>query len=95
MKIIGLLGVLAVVGGAFAEDLPKPPPYSAELEEQAKGGDADAQYQIGDCYFFGLGVKRDTVEGVSWYRKAAEAGQMKAQFNLGGCFQEGMGWNLI
>ena len=91
MKIIGFLGLLAVAGSAWAEEPPQLPPYSAALEEQAKGGDADAQYQLGDCYFFGLGVKRDMVEGASWYRKAAEAGQMKAQFNLGGCFHEGMG----
>ena len=65
--------------------------YSAELQAQAEKGDEDAQFQMGDCYFFGLGVKKDQREGVAWYRKAAEQGQMKAQFNLGGCFHEGLG----
>ena len=68
-----------------------PTQFSAALNEKAEGGDEDSQFQLGDCYFFGLGVPKDQVMGVSWYRKAAEAGQMKAQFNLGGCFHEGMG----
>ena len=77
-----LLGLLSCL--SWGETVEPTPKFSQELKGKAEDGDADAQYQIGDCYFFGLGVKRDMVEGVSWYRKAAEAGQMKAQFNLGG-----------
>ena len=91
MKFISflLLGLLSYL--SWGETVDPTPKFSQELQEKAADGDADAQYQLGDCYFFGLGVKRDMVEGVSWYRKAAEAGQMKAQFNLGGCFHEGRG----
>ena len=68
-----------------------PPKYSQDLQQQADSGDADAQFHLGDCYFFGLGVPKDQRKGVIWYRKAAEAGQMQAQFNLGGCLHEGLG----
>jgi len=68
-----------------------PPKYSQDLQQQADSGDADAQFHLGDCYFFGLGIPKDQRKGVSWYRKAAEAGQMQAQFNLGGCLHEGLG----
>ena len=91
MRIHSLLFLLWVGCGSWAQTEENPNQYSAALQEKAESGDADAQFQLGDCYFFGLGVKRDLVEGASWYRKAAEAGQMKAQFNLGGCFHEGMG----
>lgn len=84
-----LLGLLFCP--SWGEGLNSAPKFSEELRNKAADGDADAQFQLGDCYFFGLGVPKDMREGASWYRKAAEAGQMKAQFNLGGCFHEGMG----
>ena len=84
--LFGLLSCLS-----WGETVEPTPKFSQELQEKAANGDADAQFQLGDCYFFGLGVPKDMREGVSWYRKAAEAGQIKAQFNLGGCFHEGMG----
>jgi len=88
-NIFFLLWIISCL--SWGETVESTPKFSQELKGKAADGDADAQYQLGDCYFFGLGVKRDMVEGVSWYRKAAQAGQMKAQFNLGGCFHEGMG----
>ena len=91
MKVILFLWIGFASFIAWAEDPTLPAKYSAELQAQADKGDEDAQFQLGDCYFFGLGVKKDQREGVAWYRKAAEQGQMKAQFNLGGCLHEGLG----
>jgi len=91
MKILLFLWIGLVSLIAWAEGPTVPVNYSAELQAQADKGDEDAQFQLGDCYFFGLGVKKDQREGVAWYRKAAEQGQMKAQFNLGGCLHEGLG----
>ncbi|NBS55124.1 sel1 repeat family protein [bacterium] len=65
--------------------------YSKELESRALAGDAEAQFQLGNCYFFGLGVAKKQIDGVAWYRKAAEAGHAEAQFNLGGCLYQGYG----
>ncbi|NDB94747.1 MAG: sel1 repeat family protein [Verrucomicrobia bacterium] len=84
--IVSLFPVFCMAGKAEP-----PPKYSQELQQQADSGDADAQFHVGDCYFFGLGIPKDQRKGVNWYRKAAEAGQMQAQFNLGGCLHEGLG----
>ena len=40
----------------------------------AKKGDADAQYGLGNCYFYGKGVAKNCEEAVKWYKKAAEQG---------------------
>jgi hypothetical protein len=54
-------------------------------------GDADAQYQIGCCYYLGEGVAQDFVEAVRYYRMAAEQRTAHAQFVLGGCYEAGQG----
>ncbi|MCD7798298.1 MAG: SEL1-like repeat protein, partial [Akkermansiaceae bacterium] len=38
---------------------------------KAEQGDAEAQYELGVCYFKGEGVEKDEKEAVRWYRKAA------------------------
>ena len=91
MRLSILLGLLVLSLCGWSEDKKPSLQYREELKEQAEKGDADAQFQLGDCYFFGLGISKDQAEGASWYRRAAEAGQMKAQFNLGGCLHEGLG----
>ena len=53
-----------------------------EIREKAKGGDAEAQYQLGNCYACGRGVAEDQVEAVNWYRKAAEHGDVHAKSYL-------------
>lgn len=48
----------------------------------AKGGDAEAQYNVGMMYANGKGVKADLSEAKRWYEKAAEQGNASAQYNL-------------
>ena len=57
----------------------------------AEKGDRVAQCNMGINYFFGLGVAKDQVQAVSWYRKAAEQGNALAQSNLGVCYAKGEG----
>lgn len=57
----------------------------------AEWGDATAQFQLGECYFRGLGIAQNNKEAFSWYRKAAEQGDEKAQFMLGECYKDGIG----
>ena len=57
----------------------------------AEQGDADAQDNLGGCYYEGKGIEQDFKEAVKWYRMAAEQGDAAAQFHLGGCFAEGKG----
>jgi hypothetical protein len=45
----------------------------------ADKGNADAEYQIGNMYLLGLGIKRDRDEANSWYAKAASHGDERAK----------------
>ena len=49
------------------------------------------QFQRGAAYFHGIGVARDPVEAVKWFRKAAEQGFAPAQGMLGTCYYSGCG----
>ena len=64
----------------------------ADVRARAEKGDAQAQADWGTILLFGnLGVAKDEVEGVKWYRKAAEQDQAFAQGNLGACYANGVG----
>jgi len=49
----------------------------------AERGDPTAQNNLGVMFEHGLGVPRDAMEAVRWYRLAAEQGLVDAQTNLG------------
>ena len=57
----------------------------------AEQGNAYAQFNLGNMYANGRGVKQDDVEAVKWYRKVAEQGNVYAQFNLGLMYDNGQG----
>lgn len=65
--------------------------YSEELVSRAKSGDAEAQYSLGNCYFYGFGIAKDQREAVKWLRKSAEQGYTPAQNDLGHCYYSGAG----
>jgi TPR repeat protein len=58
---------------------------------RAESGDVIAQANLGFSYYRGIGVAKDTIEAVKWFRKAADRGNAEAQFNLGVCYQNGDG----
>ena len=62
-----------------------------ELYSDAQQGDVVAQFSLGWCYKYGEGVKKDYVQAVNWYRKAAEQEYAEAQFFLGLCYESGEG----
>lgn len=45
-----------------------------ELEDIAKKGNVEAQFNFGECYVMGLGVEADLKKVVDWYTKAAKQG---------------------
>jgi len=57
----------------------------------ADQGDASAQNDLGGMYANGRGVKRNYVEAVKWWRRAAEQGYAGAQFSLGTMYEKGNG----
>ena len=62
-----------------------------ENKAKAEQGDADAQFNLGNCYASGDGVGKDEREAVIWYHKAAEQRHVEAQFALGNCYASGDG----
>jgi len=64
----------------------------ADIRAKADNGDAESQNQLGCAFYNGaLGVTKDYVEAVKWYRKAAEQNDADAQFFLGLCYDAGQG----
>lgn len=61
------------------------------LHNAAEQGDANAQYLLGDCYYYGKGVDRNRNKAVEWYSKAALNNYARAQDKLGDCYYFGQG----
>ncbi len=61
------------------------------LKTLAEKGDAEAQFNLGQMYYEGLGVDQDYKEAVKWYQEAADKGHARAQFNLGVMYDYGEG----
>lgn len=52
-------------------------------KQSAENGFADAQYSLGYCYYYGVGLEHDEVTAVRWLRLAAGQGVPDAQYMLG------------
>jgi len=86
-----LLALVAVALSLPAQQGNAERTFFDEAKAKAEKGDANAQNELGVCYYKGQGVAQDKVEAVKWYGKAAEQGDAKAQFNLGLCYVKGDG----
>jgi TPR repeat protein len=69
------------------------PLYAAELGDSyvklfqvqlqlARGGNAGAQYSLGEMYEQGLGTQEDLQKAYAWYEKAAAKGDVRARHKL-------------
>ncbi|RHZ76555.1 hypothetical protein Glove_196g36 [Diversispora epigaea] len=58
---------------------------SAEME------DSDAQFNLGQYYFNGIGTMKDEEKAFQWYLKASEGGNFMGQNDLGYCYEYGVG----
>lgn len=63
----------------------------ARVKASADKGDAQAQFDLGERYAEGDGVKRDLEKAVKWHRKAAEQGLARAEYQLGLDYLNGEG----
>jgi TPR repeat protein len=64
----------------------------ANILAKAERGDAQFQFEVGRVFHSGrLGMAKDYVEAVEWYRKAAELNYLGAQNDLGLCYEHGQG----
>jgi uncharacterized protein len=55
----------------------------------AEQGSTGEQFEIGECYRQGIGVRQDYYEAAEWYHKAAKKGYADAQYRLGRYFRGG------
>jgi len=63
----------------------------SRLWAQADAGDAESQFQLGDRYRKGLGLKKDLPKAAKLMEAAAMAGHGEAEFSLGEMNEEGEG----
>jgi TPR repeat protein len=61
------------------------------LQEQARGGDARAEYLLGWSYMTGTGVSQNYVEAAKYYWQAAAQNSSDAEFSLGYLYEPGKG----
>lgn len=59
--------------------------------DEAKSGNAEAQYYVGQIYEKGLGLEPDYAVAAHWYAQAAEQGYSAAQLSLGYLYETGLG----
>ena len=79
---------------ALGEEAFRAKKYKTAVEyfsQAAEEGDAQAQYRLGECYFFKKGVRRDYKKAAYWSEKAAQKGIASAQYLLGACYYKGKG----
>ena len=57
----------------------------------AEEGDAAAQCNLGDGYYYGKGVTQDYAQALKWFRKAADQGDADAQYSLGFMYHHAKG----
>lgn len=57
----------------------------------AELGNAEAQYEVGWCYYYSSGVAEDYCEAFKWYKKSADRGYVKAIYQVGEVYLSGDG----
>ncbi|MDP2123589.1 MAG: peptidoglycan-binding protein [Parvibaculum sp.] len=66
-------------------------PVRLTLMEAAAGGDAAAQYEVGQRYAVGEGVTQDMSQAAEWFERAADQGLAIAQYRLATQYEKGRG----
>ena len=61
------------------------------LRPLVEKGDRDAQFLMGQMYFFGLGVERNDAQAAQLYSAPADRGHAEAQYRLGYLYATGQG----
>ncbi|WP_445357881.1 tetratricopeptide repeat protein [Microbulbifer sp. ANSA002] len=55
----------------------------------SKKGDHEAQYLLGQAFFWGRGVERDYIQSKKWYIRSADGGYSEAQYIVANYMLEG------
>lgn len=62
-----------------------------DLFRRAQNGDNDACFNLGECFFYGRGVKQDYAKAVKWYIMSSDRGDCSSQKKLADCYYLGQG----
>ena len=62
-----------------------------DLFRRARNGDNDACFNLGECFFYGRGVKQDYAKAVKWYIMSSDRGDCSSQKKLADCYYLGQG----
>ena len=57
-----------------------------ELQQEAEAGDAEAQYKLGNRYYYGKYTEENYGKAVYWYLQAAKQGDVASQIILAECY---------
>ena len=57
----------------------------------AKRGDIAAQFSVATAYEYGTDIKKDLVESLKWYKKAANQSHAPSQYKVGYFYEHGLG----
>lgn len=60
-------------------------------EKAAEHENAAAMNALGQCYFNGYGVDKNTSKAIDWYQRGADLGDDEAQYQMGYFYQQGIG----
>ncbi|WP_439887424.1 tetratricopeptide repeat protein [Pseudomonas sp. MBLB4123] len=63
----------------------------AACQQAAQGGDAQAEYELGEFYYDGQRAPRDLAQALNWFELASLQGHAQAQHRLGMMFFRGEG----
>lgn len=61
----------------------------AQLEEHAAKGAVGALQELGERYYFGLGVEKDVAKAYTYLLQAAEGGSQDAEYLVAECYRTG------
>lgn len=59
----------------------------ASLQEMADPGEPEVWHALGDAFDTGWGTRKDSIEAMIWFMRAADAGHTKSMVRLGRVFQ--------
>ena len=62
-----------------------------DLFRRAQGGDNDACFNLGECFFYGRGVSQDYAKAIHWYIQSSDRGDCSSQKKLADCYYLGQG----
>ncbi|MDH3279562.1 MAG: hypothetical protein OEQ39_23220 [Gammaproteobacteria bacterium] len=72
-------------GGCLKHDQAKAVEW---FRRAAERGHADAQYELGQMFYYGYGIEQDGEEAARWFRQAAEQGHSQAARRLGDLYTD-------